>query len=100
MAASNADKVLAGAVFGYLTGHNFRDGNNEGLSQHRTVIFGQVGHVSEVANTPVIDPLPNLADPHLGLLFGRARGDQGVAHRVACHTDKVRQSFHGFAWNG
>jgi hypothetical protein len=59
------------------------------LGQQGAVILGQVGHLREIAHAPVIDPLPDLPQPHLGLLFRRAGRDQRLAQLIARQADDV-----------
>ena len=89
MAARNPDKVLPGAVIADLPGYDFRHLDHKFFSQFCPVALGEVRHQSEVAHPPLVDPLPDLADPHLRLFLGRSMGDQGVAHLFAGHADKV-----------
>jgi hypothetical protein len=74
--AGDAQQIFAGAVGADLAGHDLGQGDLEPLGQKGAVILGQIGHLREIAHAPVIDPLPDLADAHLGLPLGRAGGDQ------------------------
>jgi hypothetical protein len=44
--------------------------------------LGEVRHLREIAHALLIDPLPDLVDAHLGLLFRRPRGDQRRAQLI------------------
>jgi hypothetical protein len=87
--AGNAHQVLARSIGADLAADDLRHLDHELLGQKRAVVLGQVGHLRKVAHAPVIDPLPDLAHPHLGLPLRRTRRDQCVAQLVARQTDKV-----------
>jgi len=92
MPAGDAHQIFAGAVVADLAADQFGDLDHEILGQQRTVVFRQIGHHGKVAQAPVVDPLPDLADPHLRLPLGRAGGDQRVVQLVAGQADKVHPS--------
>ena len=100
MPACDPHQIFARAIGRDLLGHNFGQFDHEILGQKLAIIFRQIGHLVEIAHTPVIDPLPKLVCPHLGLFFGRASSDQRLAHRLAGHADKVLGPFRRFARNG
>ena len=89
MPAGDADKVFAGAILGNLAGDDLRQFDGEMVGQERAVVLGKVGHLREITHAPMIDPLPQLPKAHLGLLFRRSSGDQGVAQLVAGQADDV-----------
>ncbi len=90
MPAGDADQVFARPVLGKLAGDDLGQFDGEMRLQQGAIRLGQVGHGRKVAHAPVIDPLPDLAQAHLGLLFRRARRDQRRAQLVARQADQVR----------
>ncbi len=89
MPAGDAQEILARPVRRNLPRHHLGQGDLELLRQQRTVVLRKVRHRREVAHAPVIDPLPDLAEPHLRLLLGRPGGDQRVAQLVPRQADDV-----------
>jgi len=89
MPARDADQILARAIRRHLPRHHLGQLDHEMLGQQGAVILGQIGHRREIADAEVIDPLPDLPQPHLGLLFGRARRHKRLAQLLARQADDI-----------
>ena len=72
MTARNFDKVFARAIIGHLLRDNFRHLNHKMRLKLGPKRFGEIGHHVKVALAPLVDPLPDLVEAHLELLFRRA----------------------------
>ena len=83
MAAGDPHQIFARPIGRDVAAHHLGHSDHEMLGQFGAVALGEVGHHLEIARAPDIDPLPDLADTHLCLLFGRSGGNQGVAHGIA-----------------
>ncbi len=89
MAACDAQKILARAIGRDLARHDLGDRHLEMLGQQRAIVLGQIGHRRKVAYAPVVDPLPDLTDPHLRLPLWRSCRNQRVAQLIARQTHEV-----------
>ena len=92
MAACNPYEIFARAIVGNVLGNYLWHRHHEVVSQLGAVVLGEIGHFREIAHTPVIDPLPNLIDAHLGLLFRRTNRDQGLFQLRTGQPHKVLRS--------
>ena len=85
----DAHQVFAGAIFRDLFADHLWDGDLKTFFQLGTQGFGEICHLGEVAFSPLVNPLPDLTDPHLGLFFRDPNTDQRLAHGIAGHADEI-----------
>ena len=100
MAARDAHKVFPRSIGRDIAAHHFGDLDHEMLGQFGAIALGQIGHDVEITRTPDIKPLPDLGDPHLGLLLRGSRRDQRRAHPIARQPNQVNRPFGQLARNG
>jgi hypothetical protein len=100
MPPGDAGEVFARAICTDLFRDHLGDFDHELLGQLRAIGLGEVRHLGKIAHAPLIDPLPDLVHPHLGLLFRRAMGDQRLAQRLAGEADEVHGPLGQLAGDG
>ena len=67
MAVVGAEQPFAGSVGRHLRLDHFRPGQREALGQPWLLCFGDIGHRGKVADSAIIDPMPDLLGAELGL---------------------------------
>jgi len=85
LAVGEAQQPLAGAVLGHLGDGDLRPAHHVGLRQAGAEVLGEIGHLREVGDPAVVDPVPQLLGPE-GLL---AQGGQFRRQLVARQPDEV-----------
>ncbi len=83
-----AQQPLAGAVVGDLLLDDIRTRDGEMLLQHLAHVLGDIRHVIEVGDAAHINPVPQLADAHLDLLFRNALFTKRSCHLLAAEADQ------------
>ena len=68
--------------------------------QKCAVVFRQICHLLKIAYALFVDPLPELSQPHLHLLFRAARCDQSFLQRLSRQANQIDRPVRQLAWHG
>ena len=96
MPTGDTHQIFAGAVAAHLLVDHFGDANHKVFRQHGAVVFRKVGHLCKIAHAPLVNPLPDLPHPHLGLLLRGAMINQHLPQRLAGEPHKIHRPLRQF----